>query len=463
MIQDSYIKGVKHSIFESERSTLAMKKSKKQQVTFTGTTISSDFTARQLTKYAGLSPIMAYINRLGIGKQINTLFPTDIHNASKFTNVQIMLAVLLASMAGVNRLIKIATFTYDALVMALLGLPNGLNKDVIGLRLKALGQAGAIRLQEHLFAFTTRWLAQSQLERITIDADSTVKTVFGNQEGAAKGYNPQKPGAKSYHPLLAFVSDMKLVANSWFRTGSAYTSNGICEFIKQTRALLPDNIKQVFFRADSGFFNGLLFDLLEVLHWTYLVKVKLKNLKAQLEKQTWYVLPDNPNIAICDFQYKGKDWTTSRTLRAIRTITEWVEVDFMGQKQQAPRYEYACYCSNLDGDAVELHEIYKERATSETWIEQVKSQLLAGATLTDDFHANDMLWQLSVFAYNLSVMMRVPTKAYWQQEHATFRDWFIALPAILVRGGRRLTMKIYQHYYFKARWIEFEQILVSSA
>ena len=135
----------------------------------------------------------------------------------------------------------------------------------------------------------------------------------------------------------------------------------------------------------------------------------------------------------------------------------------MGQKQQAPRYEYACYCSNLEGDAVELHEIYKERATSETWIEQVKSQLLAGATLTDDFHANDMLWQLSVFAYNLSVMMRVPTKVFWQQEDATFRDWFIALPAILVRGGRRLTMKIYQHYYFKTRWIEFEQILVSSA
>jgi hypothetical protein len=135
----------------------------------------------------------------------------------------------------------------------------------------------------------------------------------------------------------------------------------------------------------------------------------------------------------------------------------------MDQKQQAPRYEYACYCSNLDGNAIALHELYKQRATCETWIEQVKSQLFADTTLTDDFHANDMLWQLSVLAYNLSVMMRVPSKANWQQEHATFRDWFITLPAILVRGGRRVTIKIYQHYYFKERWLEFEKILVSLA
>jgi hypothetical protein len=287
--------------------------------------------------------------------------------------------------------------------------------------------------------------------------------VFGNQEGAAKGYNPSKPGAKSYHPLLAFVSEMKLVVNSWFRTGSAYTSNGICDFIQQTHALLPANIQRVFFRADSGFFNGLLFDLLEALGWSYLIKVKLKNLKKILLNQRWVVLADNANIAMCEFLYQSKGWSKPRTLRAIRSITEWVDVAFMGQYQQAPRYEYACYCSNLEGDAVELHDIYKERSTSETWIEQLKNQLLAGATLTDDFHANDMLWQLSVFAYNLSVIMRVPANTYWKQEHATFRDWFINLPAILVNGSRYLTLKIYEHYYFKARWIEFERILASPA
>jgi hypothetical protein len=42
---------------------------------------------------------------------------------------------------------------------------------------------------------------------------------------------------------------------------------------------LPKTIKKVFFRADSGFFSGALFDLLESFDWDYLVKVKLKNME----------------------------------------------------------------------------------------------------------------------------------------------------------------------------------------
>jgi len=40
---------------------------------------------------------------------------------------------------------------------------------------------------------------------------------------------------------------------------------------------------------------------------------------------------------------------------------------------------------------------------------------MAGATLTDDFWANDILWQLSVFAYNLSVMMRQKKNRFKRQ------------------------------------------------
>lgn len=437
-----------------------MKKRNLKKSVFRSKNIKHSFTGTQLTNYAGLSPMMKYINRIKFGKQINELFPTLMHNATKFSNVQILVSVILASFSGIHRLMRISMFTRDALVMALLNLKQGLNKDVISVRLKELGQAGAIKLQEYIFGLTTHWLLTSQLKSISLDADSTVKTVYGNQEGAAKGFNSKHKGAKSYHPLLAFVSELKIVVNSWFRTGSAYTGNGICEFIKQTKAILPPTIKRVFFRADSGFFNGALFDLLESYQWKYLVKVKLKNLKQLLERQNWQIQKNNPDIAMCEFDYKGNGWKKSRKLRAIRTVAKWVEVEFMGKKQLVPHYQYACYCSNLNYDALKLHEIYKQRSTSETWIEQVKSQLLAGATLTDSFHANDILWQLQVLAYNLSVMMRYKVKKLWQQEHATFRDWFIHLPAKLVKGSRYLNMKIYENYYYKDKWNDFAASLL---
>lgn len=56
--------------------------------------------------------------------------------------------------------------------------------------------------------------------------------------------------------------------------------------------------------------------------------------------------------------------------------------------------------------AIGLHELYNQRSTSETWIEQVKGHTIPGSTLTEDFWTNDILWQLSVLAYNISVMMR---------------------------------------------------------
>ncbi len=71
-----------------------------------------------------------------------------------------------------------------------------------------------------------------------------------------------------------------MLYHTWFRTGSAYTSNGITEFLKEVKAYLPDTVEHIFFRADSGYFSGALFDLLESFGWSYLVKVKLKNLKG---------------------------------------------------------------------------------------------------------------------------------------------------------------------------------------
>ena len=105
-----------------------------------------------------------------------------------------------------------------------------------------------------------------------VDVDSTVDSVCGIQEGAAKGYNPKKKGALSYHPQLAFLAGSKEILQAWFRTGNAYTSNGIVEFVKQLLAHLPNRMR-VIIRADSGYFVGDLLDLLDARGHGYLLKV----------------------------------------------------------------------------------------------------------------------------------------------------------------------------------------------
>jgi hypothetical protein len=438
-----------------------MNKNTKKRVKFQSQNIKCSFTGHNLTKYSGLSPIMRFIKKHNIAKSLDEIFPTIQHNATKFSNVQIFLSIILASLSGVNRMVRIAHFTRDSLVLALLKLKSHLNKDVIGTRFKELGQRGALCLQEYLLGFNKRFLKTTRLTQIVIDTDSTVNTVYGHQDGAAKGFNSSKKGAVSYHNLLCFVSNTKLLLNSWFRTGSAYTSNGIVEFLKQTKAFLPESITHVFFRADSGFFSGALFDLLEGFGWRYLVKVKLRNLKQLLSQQKWLPVEGKKDIWICEFDYEGSGWKKKRKLKAIRTIKKWIETEYFGKIVLVPEYQYACYCSNVEGDAFELHELYKQRSTSETWIEQIKSQLLAGKTLTSDFHANDILWQLNVFAYNLSIIMRYKykRKRIWREEHETFREWFINLPAKVVSGGHQIELKLYSHYFYKKKWLEFDMAL----
>jgi hypothetical protein len=74
-----------------------------------------------------------------LGSELNKLFPTVLYNSSQFSNVQLFLAVILSSFAGVHRLQRIAHFTRDILVMKLFSLNKALNKDVFGVRLKQMG------------------------------------------------------------------------------------------------------------------------------------------------------------------------------------------------------------------------------------------------------------------------------------------------------------------------------------
>ena len=59
-------------------------------------------------------------------------------------------------------------------------------------------------------------------------------TRYSQQEGAARGYNPAKRGRSSHHPLMAFVSETRMVANLWLRPGNTSSANNIQGFLANT-------------------------------------------------------------------------------------------------------------------------------------------------------------------------------------------------------------------------------------
>lgn len=84
---------------------------------------------------------------------------------------------------------------------------------------------------QKVFGPLYRWFFDNlAFDNYTVDFDSSVMTRYGTQEGAKKGYNPKKPGRASHHPLLAFVSDCRMIANFWLRPGNTSASNNFLSF-----------------------------------------------------------------------------------------------------------------------------------------------------------------------------------------------------------------------------------------
>jgi len=182
--------------------TFRMKSTKKQLIN-QSLVVKSSFTGCNLTKYSGLNTVAKYMNRQNIVKIFGNSFLTVWYNATKFGINQITMVITLASISGISRICRIAAFSGDGLVKSLLRLDKAINENAMSAALKNLGQVGARKLQTVLLSKNSRWLRESGLESIKLDADSTVKSVCSNQEGAGKGFNTTKKGANSY-PATGF-------------------------------------------------------------------------------------------------------------------------------------------------------------------------------------------------------------------------------------------------------------------
>jgi hypothetical protein len=108
---------------------------------------------------------------------------------------------------------------------------------------------------------------------------------------------------------------------------------------------------------------------------------------------------------------------------------------------------------------METHRHYGKRATSETWIEECKSQMGAGTIRTSEFLANSALFQCGILAYNIIKWMGLLAGTAIQRwEVKTVRLWLIRLAGKLVSSGRQLTLKVPCKFMYREQWDAWEQM-----
>ncbi len=88
-------------------------------------------------------------------------------------------------------------------------------------------------------------LQKSKLKNIVIDIDSRAVNSEGHQEGAVKGYNPERKGNNCYNILMAFCDELKAYITDFMRSGNTYTANGTAEMIKEIIANIKDEVDNI--------------------------------------------------------------------------------------------------------------------------------------------------------------------------------------------------------------------------
>jgi len=427
--------------------------------------IKTEMNGKGLTVHAGLLPVLTFVGKLLFRERIHDAVDKERGANAEYQFADIVQMVVIGLIAGATSMAQVVKVWADDVVRKMAGWEDAPVETTVGRIMKLAGKGDIVELTGVIHRFRGKvWKRavrsgrklRSALSDMWIDVDSTVSGVYGGQEGAEVGYNPKKKGQKAYQYLMAFVGETKEVLHSWFRCGSAYTSNGVVEFMKECMAYMKKGVRVVF-RGDSGFFTGELLEHLESVSAGYLIKVKLKNLVGLLEAQRWEAVKGSPGWEQAEFLHKCGGWSRARRFVAVRQLVKIEKGLFV-----MPVHEYFCYVTIERLTPMEAHRCYGERATCETWIEECKGQMNAGHLRTGEFLANAALFQCAVMAYNLLKWMGLLTGGAIQRwEVKTVRLWLIRVAGKLTTGGRQFTLKLPEKFLHQEEWRAWEGMSLS--
>ncbi|MBM9515296.1 IS1380 family transposase [Desulfogranum marinum] len=420
--------------------------------------------AKGLTAQAGLIPVVQFLQNQGIVELVRDTVNHKRGANALYDAVDAIFLPLVAIIGGARSIRAIVAVWSDSVLCRAAGWLSIPDETTFGRLFRSFSQCHVNdmevlnhRLRGRLWRKALR-SGKSKVSVIlskVVDVDSTEKTAYGSQEGTAKGYNPHKRGAVSYHPLLAFCTETKEILQGWLRCGNAYTSNGVVEFTKQLLAHLP-NRTRILFRGDSGFFVGALLDLLDDGGHGYLVKVKLKGLANLLGGQQWEPVPKQAGWEQCSFFHQCTTWSTARLFVAVR-MEKPVDPKKAATLFEIKEYDYFCYVSTDNDNPWEVHKQYGQRATCETWIEEAKNQTALAHIKTDDFWANSILFQSAILAYNTVRWMALLSgnKLLRRWEPATIRTFLVRMAAKFTTGSRQQKVTAPERMLYSRQWDEW--------
>lgn len=172
-----------------------------------------EYSDKPVTPFGGMSLMKRFVDATGLREHLSTLdLPRGGSNRA-YDPVQVIEGFWLGIWTGASRYIHCDWLRQDETLARIFGYESLPSQSAYS---RFFGKFSQAR-NTAVFPALQRWFfSQINGGAVTVDFDSTVITRDGNQEGAAKGYNPNRKGRNSHHPLTR--SSPSSARRAWWPT-----------------------------------------------------------------------------------------------------------------------------------------------------------------------------------------------------------------------------------------------------
>jgi hypothetical protein len=365
--------------------------------------------------------------------------------------------ILLSVLAGHWRYAHISALRGDGVNPGLLGMTKVASEDSVRRALMAMQEEESeVWLKKQLRASYEPLLAEPWV----MDVDTTVKPLYGHQEDAKVGYNPQKPGRPShaYHSYLIanlrMVMDVEVQAGN--QTSASFAQPGLWTLLDG----LPELSWPQFLRGDCSWGTERAMQGAEERKIAYLFKLKqsanVKKLIAKLFVNEQWVDAGQKWQGL-DTELRLSGWTATRRVVVLRRpLREAVAEEKNSQKKAAKQlsldlpeaayrgvlYEYAVLVTSLQDQVRTIAQHYRDRGDSENNFDELKNQWGWAGFTTNDRKRCQVMARITALIYNWwTIFMRlgIPDK---HAEAITSRPLALHGIARQTRHSNRVTVEV---------------------
>ena len=400
------------------------------------------FSAGQLTHFGGVYLLHQFLQQLRLRTLLSRKLQIHERN-NHFSTTERLLALLYPMILGLDKIELTALLGTNGVFQYLTGLPRVPNPTTLRRFLIANADILLPKLRSAHNDLRAHFLTLPDLRSSCwLDFDSTARTLYGNQEGASKGYNLHHPGKKSYHPLICTEAHLQDCLGGELRHGNAHTAEGVNAMLNIILAILPSSVRTIPIHADAGFYDSdfiqkLCDNLVEfavVAHMTAPLKHRVPALR--------YTKIDSVYSA-AEFQYQPHGWKQKHRFVVLREqLTDKRDAQLTLFKMRA--YAYHIIVTNLSLTSSGVFAFYEDRSGMERTVRTLKEDYPFGTAPTGSFAANALYAELSLLAYNIVIWFRrlcLPDD--WQSYTVqTLRHRLLLIPGVFTRTGNRPVLKL---------------------